>query len=92
MDGRVDKALTKRRSTGDDLQGRKKAVKVAAVAHHAVANPADKQADREQSYITDGKAVRVRVWGKADEYPYKCTTLSLSVQSDSNSHKRLQVC
>ena len=27
---------------------------------------------------TDGKAVRVRVWGKADEYPYKCTTLSLS--------------
>ena len=33
----------------------------------------------EQSYITDGKAVRVRVWGKADEYPYKCTTLSLSL-------------
>ena len=28
---------------------------------------------------TDGKAVRVRVWGKADEYPYKCTTLSLSL-------------
>ena len=22
--------------------------------------------------------MRVRVWGKADEYPYKCTTLSLS--------------
>ena len=22
----------------------------------------------EQSYITDGNAVRVRVWGKADEY------------------------
>ena len=30
----------------------------------------------EQSYITDGEAVRVRVWGKADEYPYKRTTLS----------------
>ena len=46
MDGRVDKALAKRRSTGDDLQGRKKAVKVAAVAHHAAANPTVKQADR----------------------------------------------
>ena len=25
----------------------------------------------------DGNAVRVRVWGKADEYLCKCTTLSL---------------
>ena len=26
---------------------------------------------------TDGNAVRVRVWGKADEYLCKCTSLSL---------------
>ena len=32
----------------------------------------------DQSYITDGNAVRVRVWGKADEYLCKCTSLSLS--------------
>ena len=31
----------------------------------------------DQSYITDGNAVRVRVWGKADEYLSKCTSLSL---------------
>ena len=31
----------------------------------------------EESYITDGKAVRVRVWGKAEEYLCKCTSLSL---------------
>ena len=32
----------------------------------------------DQSYVTDGNAVRVRVWGKADEYLCKCTSLSLS--------------
>ena len=32
----------------------------------------------DQSYVTDGNAVRVRVGGKADEYLCKCTTLSLS--------------
>ena len=45
MDGRAGEALPKRRATGDDQQGRKRAVKVTAVAHHAVANPTDKQAD-----------------------------------------------
>ena len=30
----------------------------------------------DQSYITDGNAVRVRVWGKADEYLCKYTSLS----------------
>ena len=31
--------------------------------------------------------MRVRVWGKADEYPYKCTTLSLSgVLSQKSVH------
>ena len=34
--------------------------------------------DRDQSYVTDGNAVRVRVWGKAYEYLCKCTSLSLS--------------
>ena len=33
----------------------------------------------DQSYITDGNAVRVRVRGKADEYLCKCTSLSLSL-------------
>ena len=37
----------------------------------------------EESYITDGKAVRVRVWGKADEYLCKCTSLSLSSTAGS---------
>ena len=32
----------------------------------------------DQSYVTDGNAVRVRVWGKAYEYLCKCTSLSLS--------------
>ena len=31
----------------------------------------------DQSYVTYGNAVRVRVWGKADEYLCKCTSLSL---------------
>ena len=35
----------------------------------------------DQSYITDRNAVRVRVWGKADEYLCKCTTLSLKRRS-----------
>ena len=31
----------------------------------------------DQSYVTDANAVRVRVWGKADEYLCKCTSLRL---------------
>ena len=31
----------------------------------------------DQIYVTDVNAVRVRVWGKADEYLCKCTSLSL---------------
>ena len=36
----------------------------------------------DQSYITDGNAVRVRVWGKADEYLCNCTSLSLSREAE----------
>ena len=32
--------------------------------------------------------MRVRVWGKADEYPYKCTTLSLSPRDKRPSSRR----
>ena len=39
----------------------------------------------DQSYVTDGNAVRVRVWGKADEYPSKFTSLSLSSISSITS-------
>ena len=31
----------------------------------------------DQSYVIDGNAARVRVWGKADEYLCKCASLSL---------------
>ena len=37
----------------------------------------------DQSYVTDGNAVRVRVRGKADEYLCKCTRLSLSAEVGS---------
>ena len=52
MDGRAGEALPKRRATGDDQQGRKTAVKVTAVAHHAVSGLWEQQGqtDGRQTY------------------------------------------